>query len=90
MITDKQSESTYFQYQKALALVLSAAQHCTFKEEDSHEAERGYSGICASAVAVCIRRWALFRVHLTYCTDVMTELSAARQMTLWNWSVSCL
>ena len=63
MITYKQSESTYFQYQNALALVLSAVQLCNFKEEDSHEAERGHSGICASA---CIRRWALFRVHLTY------------------------
>ena len=57
MITYKESESTYFQYQKliqnALALVLSAAQLCKFKEEDSYKAERGHSGICASAVAVC-------------------------------------
>ena len=45
MITYKESESTYFQYQNALALVLSAAQHYKFKEEDSHEAERGCSGI---------------------------------------------
>ena len=41
------SESTYFQYQNALALVLSAAQLCKFKEEDSHEAERGHSGMRA-------------------------------------------
>ena len=47
MITYKESESTYFQYQNALALVLSAAQLCKFKEEDSHEAERGHSGMRA-------------------------------------------
>ena len=56
MIIYKESESTYFQYQKliqnALALVLSAAQ---LKEEDSYEAERGHSGICVSAVAVCTK-----------------------------------
>ena len=48
----KESESTYFQYQNALALVLSAAQLCKFKEEDSHEAERGHSGISALALAL--------------------------------------
>ena len=54
MIIYKESESTksYFQHQNALAPILSAAQLCKFKEEDSYEAERGHSGICASAVAV--------------------------------------
>ena len=45
VITYKESESTYFQYQNTLALVLSAVQLCKFKEE--HEAERGHSGMGA-------------------------------------------
>ena len=53
MIIYKESESTYFQYQNALALVLSAAQLCKFKEEDSYEAECGHSDR-ASALYVSV------------------------------------
>ena len=50
MIINKESESTYFQYQNALALVL---QLCKFKEEDSYEAEREHSDR-ASALYVSV------------------------------------
>ena len=50
MIINKESE---FQYQNALALVLSAAQLCKFKEEDSYKAERGHSDR-ASALYVSV------------------------------------